>query len=98
MHRRDAALGAGGWTAPSGDGTDPGSATTAPQTSSTDPTVSAAPTALQHSFRFRLPTGLPAGSYVAEATGVVGTGDGCPTSTPGDDEEVATATAAVTVP
>ncbi|HPU38798.1 MAG TPA: hypothetical protein PLS63_04435 [Microthrixaceae bacterium] len=81
-----------------GDGTDPGSATTAPQTSSTDPTVSAAPTALQHSFRFRLPTGLPAGSYVAEATGVVGTGDGCPTSTPGDDEEVATATAAVTVP
>lgn len=76
--------------------TEPSPTTTVAPPAST-PATSGATAALHHSFRFRLPSGLPAGNYVAEATGVVGTGDGCATSTPGDDEEVANATAAVTV-
>lgn len=83
---------------------DAGATTTAASNTSNTSTTSTAgrtapgsPAALQHSFRFRLPTGLPAGSYVAEATGTVGTGDGCATSTPGDGDEAANASTELTV-
>jgi hypothetical protein len=65
----------------------------APTTTTT--TVSGA---VHHSFRFTLPKGLDPGTHVADVTAVVGTGDGCPTATPGDDEDVAATKATVEVP
>lgn len=53
---------------------------------------------LQHSFRFTLPAGMASGSYVAEAVGVTGVGDGCPTSNPDDTDESAIAEVDVVVP
>ncbi|HNJ68501.1 MAG TPA: hypothetical protein PKX97_04520 [Microthrixaceae bacterium] len=35
---------------------------------------------LHHTFRFTLPTGLPAGTYVAEVQGSTGPGEPCPTA------------------
>ena len=35
---------------------------------------------LRHTFRFTLPTGLPAGTYVAEVQGSTGPGEPCPTA------------------
>ncbi|UDY34046.1 hypothetical protein [Dermatobacter hominis] len=67
-----------------------------PEPGATVPTT--VPGAVHHTFRFTLPQGLEPGTYVAEVTGVLGVGDGCPTSTPGDDEEVAPGTTTVEVP
>lgn len=78
--------------AESPDGTTPGSAGTSPDTTTSVPTGE-----VHHSFRFSLPADLPAGSYVAEITGVTGVGDGCPTATPGDDEAAAVASVGITV-
>ena len=66
-----------------------------PETTALPDQVSTGP--LHHSFRFTLPSDLPAGDYVAEVTGVTGVGDGCPTSTPGDDEATAVASVGITV-
>ncbi len=76
-----------------GDGENPDGTSPA----STAPAAGAPTGEVHHSFRFSLPADLPAGSYVAEVTGVTGIGDGCPTATPGDDEATATATVGVTV-
>ena len=61
-------------------------------------TTTTVPGAVHHSFRFTLPEGLEPGTHVAEVAAVVGTGDGCPTATPGDDEDVAVTKATVEAP
>ena len=48
--------------------------------------------------RFLLGVRAYAREVGAEVTAVVGTGDGCPTATPADDEDVATTKATVEVP
>jgi len=64
------------------DPTDDRSATT--EASGTAPGTAAPPSGptgeLHHTFRFTLPTGLPAGTYVAEVQGTTGPGEPCPTA------------------
>lgn len=69
------------------DPTDDGSATTEPSgtgPSGNGPGTAAPPSGptgeLHHTFRFTLPTGLPAGTYVAEVQGTTGPGEPCPTA------------------
>lgn len=96
------------WTPADGDGptvaqvpivsAEVGCAATADQPGE-PPTTTLPPgtTSARHLFRFVLPAGLPAGDHVAELTAVSGTGDGCETSNPADDDVAATASIGFTV-
>lgn len=72
-------------------------ATTTPATT-TPVATTPATRSVRHDFSFPVPAGLPAGKYVAEVTGVSGLGDGCPPSTDGEAETVATGKATLRLP
>lgn len=57
---------------------DPAEEASGPTTSSTSPPMTT--DELHHSFRFPLPSGLDAGTYVAEVVGATGPGEPCPTA------------------